>query len=148
MRLEAHERQLLGELVAEMRLLLEADIPASDAVMERLFPQAYEEEEDERAYRELIGNELHARKLAVLGTVDQALSSGAPEIALHGDDLDSWLAWLTDVRLAIGTRVEITEEKMGAELDPSDPEAAALSVLHWLGWMQGSILEAIGEVEP
>jgi hypothetical protein len=37
----------------------------------------------------------------------------------------------------------VTEEKMSGDIDPDDPEAAALSVLHWLGWVQGTILEAI-----
>jgi hypothetical protein len=50
---------------------------------------------------------------------------------------------LTDLRLAIGTRLDVTEEKMSDDIDPDDPEAAALSVLHWLGWVQGTILEAI-----
>jgi hypothetical protein len=45
--------------------------------------------------------------------------------------------------------LDIDEGKMSSEVDPADAEAVPLSVLHWLGWVQGTMLEKImspGEV--
>jgi hypothetical protein len=64
---------------------------------------------------------------------------------LDEEEVDRLLALLTDIRLAIGTRLDVTEERMAAELDRDDPDAAALSVLHWLGWLQESVIAAITE---
>jgi len=142
--LEEHEKALVKELVREMKMLLEADMAGreNDPVLQRLFPEAYEEEEDQQAFRDLIGGELLAVKLEALRSVETAVSQPGP-MELGSDEIERWLSWLTDVRLAIGTRLDMTEEKMEAELDPRDPGSAALAVLHWLGWLQGSILDAI-----
>jgi hypothetical protein len=127
-----------------MRTLLEADIPPSDAVLKRLFPDAFEDEEKASAYRDLIGDELHDRKTSALRTAIETLGASGPvNVALDEEQVDRWLALITDIRLAIGTRLDVTEERMAAELDPADPDAAALSVLHWLGWLQESMLAAI-----
>ena len=144
--LEEYEADLLRQLFDEMRTLLEADIPPSDAVLRRLFPDAFEDEEQASAYRELIGDELHDRKTAALRSARDVVGIGGAVNASLGDEqVDQWLALLTDIRLAIGTRLDVTEERMAAELDPADPDAAALSVLHWLGWLQESMLAAIDD---
>ena len=142
--LDEQEAGILRELVKEMRLLLEADIPAGDEVLQRLFPSAYEEEEDQKNYEELIGNELRDVKREALRKVEEALGPSGPlDTELPASDVDEWLRFLNDVRLAIGTRLEVDETKMEKEFDPNDPEAPALSVLHWLGWLQGTMLEQL-----
>ncbi len=142
MDLEEHERQLLQQLVEEMTTLLEADIPRADPVVARLFPDAYEEPDDARAFHELVGSELRNAKAAALAEVTRAVAGSGPlELRLSSEQAEAWLRWLTDVRLAIGTRLDVTEEDMGAEIDLRSDDAAAMSVLHWLGWMQESLLE-------
>lgn len=142
--MDEHEAGILRGLAKEMRLLLEADVPASDDVMQRLFPRAYEDDQEQQSYEELIGDELRAAKRDALRKVESALGgSGPAETELSAGEADDWLRFLNDVRLAIGTRLEIDEEKMEKELDPQDPEGPALSVLHWLGWLQGSMLEEL-----
>ena len=56
LRLSWDERSLLAGLVAELRALL--DGAPGDPSLRRLFPPAYDDEGDERAYRDLMGNEL------------------------------------------------------------------------------------------
>jgi hypothetical protein len=144
--LEDYEAGLMRQLLDEMRTLLEADIPPSDAVLKRLFPDAFEDEEQANAYRDLIGDELHDRKTAALRTAKATVgTAGAVNATLDEEQVDQWLALLTDIRLAIGTRLDVTEERMAADVDPADPDAAALSVLHWLGWLQESMLAAIDD---
>ena len=141
-RLDETEAGILRELAGEMRLLLEADIPAGDDVMERLFPRAHENDDDENAYRELVGNELRDVKQEALRTVGTRLGTEGPmDSTLPDGEIHEWLRLINDMRLAIGTRLDVDEAKMEKEYDPEDPEGPALSVLHWLGWLQGSILE-------
>jgi hypothetical protein len=145
LQLEEHEAGLLRELVGETRTLLEADVPRADPVIARLFPDAYEDPEPAEAYREMVGDELRREKLRSLAAVSESLGpSGHAAVELSADLASAWLAWLTDVRLAVGTRLGVTEETMGGEVDPESAEAPAYEVLHWLGWIQESIIERIG----
>ena len=142
--LDENEASLLRSLVSEMQMLLEADVPPDDAVKQRLFPRAYEEDGDEETFRDLVADDLAAAKLDVVKTVRDALGpQGASDMALGPDEIATWLRLLTDLRLAIGVRLDVTEETMSEEIDPDDPNAPAYAVMHWLGWLQGSILERI-----
>ncbi|HYN36943.1 MAG TPA: DUF2017 family protein [Actinomycetota bacterium] len=141
--LEEHEADLLRQLLWEMATLLEVDI-RDDPVNKRLFPDAYESKEDSESYRELVGDELRTAKVDTVKKVLQTLGEQGPvDTTIPKEDVGDWLTVLTDIRLAIGTRNEVTEEKMAEELDPDDPEAAAMLVLHWLGWLQESLLETL-----
>lgn len=133
---ESEEAMVLGRLVEEMRLVLTDD--SADPVTQRLFPDAYEDPEDQSSYESLVGDQLRTEKLRILDRVGETLAQ--QPVALEGDDLDIWLATLNDMRLALGTRLSVTEDVMGSELDPENPNAPALSVLHWLGWVQESLL--------
>ena len=144
-RLNEDERALLLGLLDEMQALLDEPRRA-DAVEQRLFPDAYDDEKSSVAFHELVGNELRDTKLhAVRVMKDRLKGRGRLETSIPEDEIQAWLTGLTDMRLAIGTRLEVTEEMMGADPDPDDPEGAALSVLHWLGWLQESILAEISD---
>ena len=144
MELDDAEASLLRSLIAEMQMLLEADIPDSDAIKTRLFPRAYENDENEKNFRELTASDLAGAKLDSLRQVRDAIGErGAVRVDLGPDDVGGWLRLLTDLRLAIGVRLDVTEDLMSSDIDPDDPNAPAMSVLHWLGWVQGSILERI-----
>lgn len=142
--LEQDEATLLGRLLDEMNALLKSDLPRAEPVTGRLFPNAYESDDDQAAYEELVGDQLRSGKQEALEQVRKMLedrSNGA--IEMNRADVDAWLTVVNDLRLTIGTRLEVTEETMQRELDAGDPDAAALSVLHWLGWVQESILRQI-----
>lgn len=131
-------------LLGEMRTLLEAELPRDDDVTRRLFPDAFEDPDRSQEFRELVGDELRASKLAAVNALDANLAVDGPaQLVLEAGSVPSLLAVLTDMRLAIGTRLGVTEEAMATAPDPSDPEIAAWSVLHWLGWIQESVLSAI-----
>lgn len=143
--LDRTETGLLRELAQEMQVLLEAEIPRSDPVARRLMPAAYEDRAEQARYEEVVGDSLRTAKAESLAAMERALGSGGPvAIELSGDELAAWLSVIADLRLAIGTRLEVTEEVMAGDVDPSDPNAPALSVLHWLGWLQESMVEAAG----
>ncbi|MDQ3876906.1 MAG: DUF2017 domain-containing protein [Actinomycetota bacterium] len=144
LQLSDQEAQLMRELVKEMDTLLEADLPGADAVVSRLFPDAYDDPEESDRYRDLIGDQLHDAKRAALRSVRDSLDETGPaSIPLPPELAEQWLRVLTDLRLAIGTRLDIDDERMAADVDPSDPDAQALMLLHWLGWTQELLVEAI-----
>ena len=136
-RFDPEELALLKQLLGELELVL-AEGPGDDPIRARLYPDAYETEEEQSSYEELVGDQLRDQKLRIVRDAAQSLNSD--EILLGSESIHSWLVVLTDLRLAIGTRLDVTEEVMARDLDPDDPDAAALSVLHWLGWVQESML--------
>jgi len=141
LKLNVAEASILRDLVGQMRALFrESD--ATDPVRKRLFPDAYKDEEDAAAYRDMTGGDLSAAKLEALDRVSGSLGDkGSAKIKLGDEDAEAWIRALTDMRLAIGTRLEVTEPMMDFEPDQSDPSFAALQTLHWLGWLQERILE-------
>lgn len=141
--LDDAETHLLRQLTAELRALLDGGaLDPGDPVYERLFPATYEDRKDEASYRDLIGDDLVKHKLAALEHVASALGDDRTDVTLAGDSLETWLACLTDLRLAIGTRLDVDEQRMVRDIEPSDPDARALAVLHWLGWVQEGVLQA------
>lgn len=147
LRLELDEQEagILRQLADEMRTLLDARVPRADPVVARLFPDAYDDPELAQGYDDLVGDELRDEKLRASREVSASLgASGPANVELDDDLVNAWLAWLTDVRLAIGTRLGVTEETMEQEIDPASPEAPAHWVFHHLGWIQESILERLG----
>ena len=140
---DEHERDLLSGLLDEMQAFLEVPHTA-DVVEQRLFPDAYDDEKEAAAFHELVGNDLREGKLEAVRTIKERIAGrSAIVVSIPEDEIQAWLTGLTDLRLAIGTRLDVTEEMMGAEVDPEGPEGAALSVIHWLGWLQESILAEI-----
>jgi hypothetical protein len=143
LRFEENEADVIRNLVLEMNEMLEAGAP-TDPVVERLFPRAYEEETDESSYRQMIGSDLERSKKKALDRLADGLGKEGPmDLSLSHDEAEDWLTALTDIRLAIGTRIDVTEDIMSDELDPNDPKAPALAVLHWLGWVQESMIERL-----
>lgn len=141
---EDHEAALLAQLVDEMTELLEQG-HAADPAHSRLFPAAYEDPAEAAAFTELVGRELASGKNADLAKIGAAVEilGGNDEVVIARQDIEPWLRVLTDMRLALGTRLDVNEERMARELDPSDPSAASMAVLHWLGWIQESLIEVL-----
>jgi hypothetical protein len=137
LRLSRDERSLLAGLVAELRALL--DGAPGDSSLRRLSPPAYDEADDERAYRELMGGELLDGRRAALDLVAQTLG----QERLSAEQADAWLRALNDLRLVLGTRLDVQEDTFAEELRPDDPHAPALAVYAYLSWIQEQLIEAL-----
>ncbi len=130
------ERQLLLELVDQLRDVLLAT--TDDPTLRRLFPTAYHEDPDrDEEYQLLVRDELLARRLAALATVEE--TAMAEELDEAG--LTAWLTALNDLRLVLGTRLDVSEDDR--EVDPADPDAAAHAVYHYLGMLLGEAVDAL-----
>jgi hypothetical protein len=139
--LDSHESGILRDLVRQMRALLK-ESESEDPVHKRLFPSAYEDDEASESFRDMTSGDLTSMKLEALEVVDEAVGRRDKGVTtLSQEEGEAWVRALTDMRLAIGTRLEVTEETMSAEPAPDDPAAAPLQILHWLGWLQESIID-------
>jgi Domain of unknown function (DUF2017) len=137
--LSRDERALLAGLAAELRAQLEGD--TRDPSLRRLFPPAYDDEAEESAYQELAGDSLLDGRRAALellaGTVDRD--------RLSAEEADAWLRALNDLRLVLGTRLDVQEDTFAADLRPDDPNAPALAVYGYLSWIQEQLVAALSE---
>lgn len=138
LRLSADERALLRSLPPQLRQLLDED-PA-DAGLRRLTPPAYPDDaEREAEYRRLMGPDLHGRRLAALAVMERTVDADR----LTEDQAQGWLAALNDLRLVLGTGLDVDEDMADEPPDPSDPRAPGLALYGYLSWLQDQLVEAL-----
>ena len=113
-----------------------------DPALARLLPDAYREDAAAAGeFRRLTEASLRRDKVSAADRMLAALPSDGPgEVRLDPETVESWLSTINDVRLALGTRLEVTEEM--PEPDPDDPDAPAYVVYLWLTELQGVLVEA------
>ncbi|MDQ3890300.1 MAG: DUF2017 domain-containing protein [Actinomycetota bacterium] len=137
-RLSHEERALLRRLPAELRALLDAD-PA-DPSLRRLFPPAYDEDPaDEREYRRLMRGELLARRRETLSVLEET----AGRERVRADELEAWLAALNDLRLVLGTALDVSEETYGHDVDSPGAPRYELAVYGYLSWLEEEVIAAL-----
>ena len=94
-------------------------------MLARLLPDFTTEDADLAAgLRSLHEPALIEAKDAAASTVLETLPEAGGKIELTPEQADAWLAALNDVRLALGTALDVSED-MPDELPPDDPRAAA-----------------------
>jgi hypothetical protein len=148
--LEAAELALLRELPEQLRALYQGD--DADPARERLFPRAYldpTEEQAEEEWQALVYPDLLSTRLESLDRLTASLDAAEParkdRVVLHlePDDVQAWLAVLNDARLALGTRIGVTDTSELGAVDPSDPEAATIAAYTWLTYLEGELVEEL-----
>ncbi|MFJ9029266.1 DUF2017 domain-containing protein [Streptomyces sp. NPDC102274] len=131
--------------------------PPADPALARLFPDAYGDDDDElrefsSEFRRFTENDLRGRKredgMALVRTLDALAveGGGAAVLKLTSDDCRHWLGALNDLRLTIGTRLEVADEDEGGELyrlPDSDPRKPMVMAYLWLGALQESLVETL-----
>jgi len=168
--LDPAESDLLRTLVKQVDELLEADSAdladragddelagivgpmdsgdeADDPVVRRLLPDAYRDDEAAAAdWRRLGRGEVRAVKSEAMQRVLADVADDGPAtIRLDDEHLGRWLPVLTDVRLALGERIGVTEDwvEEAARLDEDDPLRDAYAIYDWLSMLQETILQAV-----
>ncbi|MEU6606874.1 DUF2017 domain-containing protein [Streptomyces shenzhenensis] len=140
--------------------------PPADPVLRRLFPDAYsdpgrapdspEEAEERQAhsaeFRRYTENDLRAGKrenaLAVIHALDALAPAGEGGAVLKLSQAESrrWLGALNDLRLAIGSRLEITDEDdtdLLYRLPDEDPRKPMVMAYLWLGGLQETLVSTL-----
>jgi hypothetical protein len=136
LRLTRPERVLLRSLPGQLRELLEAEDPA----VERLFPPAYRDDpEREAEYRRMVHDELAAGRRRALDVMESTVDADR----LDDDQMAAWLGALNDLRLVLGTRLEVTEDSVEEDFPPADPRRETLALYHYLGWLESQAVDAV-----
>ncbi|MEU0659183.1 DUF2017 domain-containing protein [Streptomyces lavendulocolor] len=131
--------------------------PPADPALARLFPDAYGDGDDElRAasaeFRRYTENDLRARKredaLAVVRSLDLLDAPGGrgAVLELTADEARHWLGALNDLRLTIGTRLEVQDDDENEalyRLPDSDPRKPMVMAYLWLGALQETLVETL-----
>jgi hypothetical protein len=88
---------------------------------------------------------LRSAKQEVAQQMLDTLPEAGGRIQLTHDQALAWLKALNDVRLALGTKLGVTEEfeQDWAKLKPDDPQWSAYEVYAWLGAVQESLVQAL-----
>jgi hypothetical protein len=122
----------------------EATAP-EDPALARLLPDAYPDDDPEasREFRRYTEGDLRAGKRAHCTAVLASLPEPGATLRLDREQAAAWLGCLNDLRLVLGTRLEVTDETDQEALDPDDPRAQALQVYGWLGWLQESLITCL-----
>ena len=140
--------------------------PPTDAVLRRLLPDAYggpgaeaespEEADEQRAhsseFRRFTENDLRAGKredaLVVIRTLDtlSPAGDGGAVLKLQQGESVQWMRALNDLRLAIGTRLDITDEEdtdLLYRLPDDDARKPMVMAYLWLGGLQETLVETL-----
>ena len=133
------EHDILTQLIDDFReFVMSEDI--TDPAVARLFPSAYKESEESAEFRKYSEPALRETKERDSALIRAALERGNA-IQISDSEIDSWLRGLNDLRLTLGTRLEVTGDEYGGEIPDDDPRSFLYSLYGWLGWLQGSLLE-------
>lgn len=136
LRLPEHERALLREVATATRNRL-AD-GESDPTLRRLFPPAHGDPDLEREYRELTRTQLVSGRERALETLESTVDQGT----LSPEEADAWLRALNDVRLVLGSGLDIEEDLDWDAIDRRDARAPAYAVYGYLSWLQEQLVDA------
>ena len=128
--------------------------PPSDPVLRRLFPDAYADDAAAGDFRRYTERGLRESKrtnalvvLAGLDSAEQARKEVDRTIVVDRNDAEAWMRSLTDLRLALGTRLGIEQDALDAsddwDDDSDDPRRYVLGVYEWLGWLQDTLVHAV-----
>ena len=138
-KLPPEERALLRDLAPQLRVMLATG--PDDPTLRRLFPTAYPDDPTrDREYRQLVGDELLDRRRASIDTLESTIDA----TTLSEEELSAWMGAVNDLRLVLGTRLDVSED-----MDPvpavDDPNAPMLLLYGYLGYLLESIVDALSE---
>lgn len=142
-------KQVLGlhRAVVERRAVLD------DPVMQRLYPSAYGSAEEADEFRRLASGDIATARIRSVARMVIDLESAIPapgderegaelQIAVDADGAEAWLRSLGEVRLVLHVRTG--QDRASLTPGVTDEDIAQLrDVIDWLGFAQGTLLEAL-----
>ncbi len=139
----SHLCELLVSLANELDEVIDGDSPD----LKRLFPTAYADDPDmDAGYQILARGQLVDHRRAAIETVRESMSLDE----LDEKQVNAWMLVINDLRLVIGTRLDVSEddEMMFESPDPDDPNGYLTEVYRVLGFMLGDIVDALTGALP
>jgi hypothetical protein len=157
--LAAGEREVLGQLFDQVEQLLDeltsqdtsdplelmlgmngSTQISKDPALARLFPDGYSEDEHASAdFRRFTEQDLRQQKIAALNDVRQAIQANANPTLVSALQAQSWLKALNDLRLVLGTRLEISDDN-DFDFDSDEP---GIHLYNYLTYLQGTLIDSL-----
>jgi hypothetical protein len=128
-----------------------------DPVLARLFPTAYPDDAEAAGeFRRFTEGTLRDQKARGAGDIIETLEEAGlpPELDEDGLTVDveldssasvTWLKSLTDIRLALATRLGVEEgdEDYWEQLPDADPRAHVYDIYQWVGYLQETLVDSL-----
>jgi len=128
------DRRVVVDLIAQLRDAVLAG--TGDDRFRRLFPAAYHQDAElDDEYQRLMHGELLASRLDSLNRTHELLvrDDEAEVIVLSENELDSLMKSVNDLRLVLGTLLDIQENEPA--IDEDDPAYPQYHLYSYLGWL-------------
>jgi len=132
--MQPDDRRVVVDLITQLRDAVLAG--TGDDRFRRLFPAAYHQDAElDEEYQRLMHGELLASRLDSLNRTYELLvrDDEADVIVLTEDELDSLMKSVNDLRLVLGTLLDIQENEPAIEED--DPAFPQYHLYSYLGWL-------------
>lgn len=113
---------------------------SDDPALARLFPDGYSDDQHASAdFRRFTEQDLRAQKLAALTLVQGTLSNWTGKSSISAQQAQDWLKALNDLRLVLGTRLEISDE-VETDFGADDP---GIHLYNYLTYLQGTLIDSL-----
>jgi hypothetical protein len=144
-------------LPGRMRAVLE-DPDFSDRALRRLFPSTYRNNPAAEAEcQRLLRDDLLRHKRECLAAFERTVQAGTEiqgssgfsflQMDLSDEDLALWLGFLHDLRIVIGTALDIRDDDWNERVTPDDPHYQEFALLEGLAHLEQTILDALRTAE-
>ncbi|MEM7143279.1 MAG: DUF2017 family protein [Actinomycetota bacterium] len=122
--LREHEREVLANLITDLRYLLMSE---EHEMLRRLKPPAHPgDDEAEDSYRSLVDDDLLKGRLDGLDVLEETMDGGV----LNDDQVAAWMQALNNLRLILGERLALD----GADLASHElPDGPTTAIYEWTG---------------
>ena len=111
---------------------------AVDPSIRRLYPTAYvEDAEQEHKYQRLMRDQLLERRLAHLDVVESTLR----DEELSPETLIAWITSINDLRLVLGTHLDVSEDDEPTFRDENAQEQQQRAIYHYLSHLLGELVD-------
>lgn len=136
--LSRRARALLRNLPAELSKQIESG--DDDGSIYRLFPPGYTNDlEKQVEYDRNLRDDLQSHHLQVL----RILQDTSDNDLLNPDQLHAWMKGINQLRLVLGTRLDVSEETDLEDILKDDPRSQALTLYVFLGELQHQAISAL-----
>ena len=140
LRISRAERDVLRSLPAQLRQLITGHDVGAHPDLRRLFPTAYPDDPAKAAeYDAMVRDDLVAERLAAIDVMERTIDSDR----LSEEELLAWLSPINDLRLVLGTRLDVSEDLSELDVPPGDPRAQSLALYAYLSLLEEDAVAAL-----
>ena len=140
LRITGAERDVLRSLPAQLRQLMTGQDAGANPDLRRLFPTAYPDDPEKAAeYDSMVRDDLVAERLAAIDVMERTIDSDR----LSEEELLAWLSSINDLRLVLGTRLDVAEDLSELDVTPDDPRAESLALYAYLSILEEDAVAAL-----